>query len=112
MQVLVGHAHSREVARTVAEDFQVLSADAYEQFVSNTALSIVDGNVDDIETAVNALNDFDPATTLFVDDNCRVLDAALAFGIRGVIEVTCPDTRMAVKEPGTHRGVRRVASLI
>jgi putative hydrolase of the HAD superfamily len=56
--------------------------------------------------------DFDPATTLFVDDNCRVLDAALAFGIRGVIEFTCPDTRMAVKEPGTHRGVRRVASLI
>ena len=49
---------------------------------------------------------------LDIDDNCRVLDAALAFGIRGVIEVTCPDTRMAVKEPGTHRGVRRVASLI
>lgn len=56
--------------------------------------------------------DFDPATTLFVDDNCRVLDAAFAFGIRDVIEVTCPDTRIAAKEPGVHRGVRRVANLI
>ena len=56
--------------------------------------------------------DFDPDTTLFVDDSSRVLDAAFAFGIRNVVEVTCPDTRMAAKEPGVHRGVRRVANLI
>jgi HAD superfamily hydrolase (TIGR01509 family) len=56
--------------------------------------------------------DFDPDTTLFVDDSSRVLDAAFAFGIRDVVEVTCPDTRMAAKEPGVHRGVRRVANLI
>ena len=56
--------------------------------------------------------DFDPGATVFVDDSARVLDAALAFGIHSVVAVTYPDTRMAVKDSGIHRGVRRVANLI
>jgi HAD superfamily hydrolase (TIGR01509 family) len=56
--------------------------------------------------------DFDPDTTLLVDDSARVLDAAVTFGIRSVEAVTHPDTRMAVQEPEIHRGVRRVVNLI
>lgn len=56
--------------------------------------------------------DFDPDTTLFIDDSPRVLDAALAYGIHSVVAVTCPDTGMAARESGDHRGVNRVVNLI
>ena len=56
--------------------------------------------------------DFDPDTTLFIDDSPRVLDAALAYGIRSVVAVTCPDTGMVARESGDHRGVNRVVNLI
>lgn len=55
---------------------------------------------------------FDPATTLFIDDSEQVLDTARAFGIRGVIAVTSPDSQMAAKPPGIHPGVLRVSNLI
>jgi len=56
--------------------------------------------------------DFDPATTLFIDDNLAVLDEAAAFGIHGIVAVTRPDTSSLVKDPGIYRGVTGVLSLI
>jgi HAD superfamily hydrolase (TIGR01509 family) len=56
--------------------------------------------------------EFDPNSTLFVDDSERVLDAARAFGIRNVIAVTCPDSRNDNRRVLAHRGVPHVANLI
>jgi len=55
---------------------------------------------------------FDPDSTLFVDDSVPVLDAAAAFGLRGIVAVTGPDTQLPDNEVGSHAGVRRVVSLL
>ncbi len=54
---------------------------------------------------------FDPESTLFVDDSVSVLDAAAAFGLRGTVAVTRPDTRLPDIEAGAHVNVRRIADL-
>ena len=56
--------------------------------------------------------DFDPATTLFIDDSLPVLDAAGEFGIPNIVAVTRPDTRQPDNSPGIYRGVNSVVSLI
>jgi HAD superfamily hydrolase (TIGR01509 family) len=56
--------------------------------------------------------DFDPEKTLFVDDSQEVLDEAAAYGIGAVVAVTRPDTRLPDKEPGAHRSVAGLRSLI
>ena len=55
---------------------------------------------------------FDPDTTLFIDDSLHVLDAARNFGIRGIVAVTRPDTRLPVRESGTNIGVEGVSHLL
>ena len=37
-------------------------------------------------------NPFDPATTLFIDDNLKVLEAAEAYGIQNLISIKQPDS--------------------
>lgn len=55
---------------------------------------------------------FAPASTLFVDDSVSVLDAAAAYGLRGIVAVTGPDTRLPDNEIGAHASVRRVVDLL
>jgi HAD superfamily hydrolase (TIGR01509 family) len=55
---------------------------------------------------------FDPEATLFIDDSVPVLDAAAEFGLRGVVAVTGPDTRLPDNEAGAHVSVRRVIHLL
>ncbi len=56
--------------------------------------------------------DFDPATTLYVDDTPRVLRSAAAYGIGMLLEVTHPDTTADVRESGEYVGVRGVSELL
>ncbi|MGB5733745.1 MAG: GMP/IMP nucleotidase [Thiohalocapsa sp.] len=42
---------------------------------------------------VHAIEPFEPARTLFVDDNLDVLRAARAFGFRWLLAITAPDSR-------------------
>jgi len=56
--------------------------------------------------------DFDPASTLFIDDSIPVLDAAAQFGVAGVVAVTRPDTRMPAKSVAQHPAVSGVADLL
>lgn len=42
--------------------------------------------------------DFDPKTTLFVDDSERILDAAKAFGIEYLLAVSNPDSKKPTQE--------------
>jgi putative hydrolase of the HAD superfamily len=48
---------------------------------------------------------FNPDTTLFVDDSLPVLDAALEFGIQRAVAVRRPDTRKPPKDTGSHHYV-------
>jgi 5'-nucleotidase len=55
---------------------------------------------------------FDPQTTLFVDDSIPVLDAAAAFGLRGIVAVTGPDTHLPDTDAGIHASVRSIVNLL
>ncbi|MBL8226551.1 MAG: GMP/IMP nucleotidase [Chromatiales bacterium] len=56
--------------------------------------------------------DFDPATTLFVDDSPAVLAAAVAHGLAGVIGVTRPDTRQPARPVDDVATVEGLADLL
>ena len=56
--------------------------------------------------------DFDPATTLYVDDTPRVLRSAAEYGIGMLLEVTHPDTTADVRDSGEFVGVRGVSELL
>lgn len=54
---------------------------------------------------------FDPQTTLFIDDSIPVLDAAAAFGIRGILAVTRPDSGEPERLPPSHGAIRAIGQL-
>lgn len=56
--------------------------------------------------------DFDPERTLFIDDSLPVLDAAAAFGIRGLVAITRPDTRQPVRLVPRHLAVEGIENLL
>ena len=59
-----------------------------------------------------AREDFDPATTLYVDDTPRVLRSAAEYGIGMLLEVTNPDTTADLRDSGEFVGVRGVSELL
>ncbi len=56
--------------------------------------------------------DFDPATTLYVDDTARVLRSAAEYGIGMLLEVTHPDTTTDPRQDSEFAGVRGVQDLL
>lgn len=58
------------------------------------------------------LEPFDPARTLFVDDNLAVLRSARDYGIAWLRAVRYPDSAGAVNDSGEFAGIDRVADLI
>ncbi len=55
--------------------------------------------------------DFDPESTLFVDDSLPVIEAAANFGIGEVVAIRQPDTREPAREVPGYKSVDRVADL-
>lgn len=62
--------------------------------------------------AVHAMERFDPATTLFIDDNPSVLASAHGFGITRLLNITRPDTRHPPRESRGFPTIESVASLL
>ncbi len=62
--------------------------------------------------ALHEAENFDPAATLFIDDNPSVLESARTFGISMLLNVTRPDTRMPIRENRGFTTIESVASLI
>ena len=62
--------------------------------------------------ALHEVENFDPAATLFIDDNPSVLESARTFGINMLLNVTRPDTRMPIRENRGFPTIESVASLI
>ena len=56
--------------------------------------------------------DFDPATTLYVDDTPRVLRSAAEYGIGMLLEVTHPDTSAEPRAKSEFNGVAGVCALL
>ena len=56
--------------------------------------------------------EFDPKTTLFVDDNFSVLQSARKFGIDMLLRVTQPDSTVPAKQCTEFRGVEKVADML
>jgi putative hydrolase of the HAD superfamily len=56
--------------------------------------------------------DFDPATTLFIDDTATVLRSAAEYGIELLLEVTNPDTTATPREDSEYVGVAGVRDLL
>jgi putative hydrolase of the HAD superfamily len=55
---------------------------------------------------------FEPARTLFVDDNVDVLESARGFGITWLRAVRCPDSGRPPKDTGDFTAIDRVGDLI
>ena len=55
---------------------------------------------------------FDPATTLLVDDSLPVLDSASAYGIASLIAVKRPDTRQPEKDTGAYPAIESFRELM
>jgi len=62
--------------------------------------------------ALQDVEGFDPATTVFVDDTVPVLRSAADYGIEMPIVVTYPDTSEPVRENGEFVGVEAVSDLL
>lgn len=61
--------------------------------------------------ALREAENFDPQTTVFVDDTVPVLRSAREYGINTSIVVTCPDTSEPPRENGEFPGVAGVGEL-
>ncbi|MCG6940627.1 MAG: GMP/IMP nucleotidase [Thiohalocapsa sp.] len=61
---------------------------------------------------VAAVEPFDPARTLFVDDNLDVLRAARDYGFRWLLAVTAPDSRQPVRQVAEFPAVARFSALL
>ncbi len=59
-----------------------------------------------------ALEPFDPARTLLVDDSLPVLDSARRYGIAHLIAVRKPDTRQAQKHTGDYPAIDDFSQLL
>ena len=54
---------------------------------------------------------FDPQQTLFIDDSRSVLDAARAYGIRGLLAVNRPDSQRPARAVDGHASVEAIGHL-
>ena len=61
---------------------------------------------------LNAVEPFDPARTLLVDDSLPVLAAARAYGIRHLVAVRRPDTQQPKKDTGDYQAIDSFAELL
>ncbi len=59
-----------------------------------------------------AIENFDPARTLFIDDSAPVLKSAHEFGVRMLLELTRPDTRKPVRQNSAFGGLERLELLL
>ena len=56
--------------------------------------------------------EFDPSTTLFIDDTASVLRSAAEYGVSMLLEITHPDTTAPAREESEYVGVTGVRDLL
>ena len=106
--VLVTNAHgfTLDVKRAVAGLGQY-----FDRFVSAHEFGVPKEHADFWPALRDAL-EFEPASTVFIDDSESVLAAALASGIGMVIGISRPDSQLPASDGGGHLRVNGVADLL
>ena len=62
--------------------------------------------------ALQSAEAFDPATTVFVDDNATVLRGAADFGLEGLLQVTRPDSSRSAELAAEFTAIESVSDLV
>ena len=62
--------------------------------------------------ALQEESDFDPATTMFIDDNPTVLRSAATFGVEKLVAITRPDTSEPLRDKTEFVDVEGVSNLL
>ncbi len=62
--------------------------------------------------ALKEAEDFDPATTLFIDDTQPVLHSARKYGVKNLLTVTVPDTTEPRRSGSDFAGVEKLSDLL
>lgn len=83
----------------------------FDAFISSHALGVAKEQRGFWER-LQAIEPFDPARTLLIDDSLPVLDAARAYGIRHLLAVRTPDTRLPPKDTGDYPAIDSFAELL
>lgn len=94
--VLATNAHRRGLALKL----EVSRIDRWLDLVISSHDFRYPKEVDDFWRHLAEAEPFDPARTLFVDDNVQVLRAARAFGIAHLVCITQPDSQMPAQATG------------
>ncbi|MDP7419023.1 MAG: GMP/IMP nucleotidase [Gammaproteobacteria bacterium] len=106
--ILVTNAHGN--ALNIKNE--VAGLDRYvDEFVSSHELGFAKEHAE-FWPLLNERLGFNPESTLFIDDSVPVLDAATAYGLRGIMAVAGPDTQLPDNDTGSHASVRRVIQLL
>jgi 5'-nucleotidase len=100
------HGYTLEVKKGVAGLGRFI-----ETFVSSHDFGVPKEDAEFWPEAARRLG-FDPNTTLFIDDSLPVLRAAQAFGLRGVLAVSRPDSRHPVRPTPGFTAVEAIGELL
>lgn len=106
--VMTTNAHHRSLTLKMAKTGLEPHFDA---FVSSHALGVAKEQHGFWEK-LQKIEPFDPTRTLLVDDSLPVLDAARAFGIRHLLAIRTPDTRLPPKDTGHYAAIDSFAELL
>ncbi len=106
--VMATNAHHKSLTLKMAKTGLEPHFDA---FVSSHALGVAKEQRGFWEK-LQAIEPFDPVRTLLVDDSLPVLDAARDFGIRHLLAVRTPDTRLPPKDTGRYAAIDSFAELL
>jgi len=106
--ILVTNSHMETL--TIKDEVTGLSEHFDEIYTSHTF-----GHAKETQEFWHALadeEDFDPETTLFVDDTARVLRSSAEYGVSMLLQVTHPDTTSAPRKDSEFTGVEGVGDLL
>lgn len=106
--VLATNAHHKSVTLKMARTGLEPHFDA---IVSSHALGVAKEQRGFWEK-LRAIESFDPARTLLVDDSLPVLDAARDYGIQHLLAVRMPDTRQPAKDTRDYPAIDSFAELL
>ena len=107
-RVLVTNAHRKSVALKMEK---TRLAGHFERILCSHDLGAPKES-DDFWSRVQAIEPFDRARTLFVDDSPSILQAARSYGFRWLLAVLAPDSKAPDREPGEFPAIRHFADLL
>jgi putative hydrolase of the HAD superfamily len=107
-RVLVTNAHQRAIALKMEK---TRLAGHFERIICAHDLGLAK-EAPGFWERVEAIEPFDAARTLFVDDSPRVLANARDYGFRWLLEVLKPDSRAGLRESGDFPAIAHFADLL